>query len=156
MNKRQKYKQKNNQQGFTLEELMITMAIIVIFASTALPFYQDYTKKAQLTAVLGELTHAARGYKLAIDRRETPSDNPNDAGYIGVASGVGSEDSVCNIELTSRTTLWCTVNTEPFKGAIIQFEYKPRQNPPWKCAFSVLMPVEHREYIKGTRHEICS
>ena len=40
------------QQGFTLIELMIVIAIIGILAAVALPAYQDYTTRAKVSEVL--------------------------------------------------------------------------------------------------------
>jgi type IV pilus assembly protein PilA len=64
------------QQGFTLIELMIVVAIIGILAAIAIPAYQDYTIRAQVSEGL----NLAAGAKAAVseftmDRGRFPSDN---------------------------------------------------------------------------------
>ena len=64
------------QQGFTLIELMIVVAIIGILAAIAIPAYQDYTIRAQVSEGLS----LSAGAKAAVaeffqDQGAWPSDN---------------------------------------------------------------------------------
>jgi type IV pilus assembly protein PilA len=64
------------QQGFTLIELMIVVAIIGILAAIAIPAYQDYTIRAQVSEGL----NLSGGAKAAVteyfqDRGSMPDDN---------------------------------------------------------------------------------
>ncbi|OMH41588.1 prepilin-type N-terminal cleavage/methylation domain-containing protein, partial [Neisseria meningitidis] len=71
------------QKGFTLIELMIVIAIVGILAAVALPAYQDYTARAQVS----EAILLAEGQKSAVteyylNHGEWPANNSS----AGVAS----------------------------------------------------------------------
>jgi type IV pilus assembly protein PilA len=92
---------KKVQQGFTLIELMIVIAIIGILAAVALPAYSDYTKRAKMSEVLGfaaaAKTAVAESYqasgKLPADNQTAGLDASSDitskyVGKVNVTSGV--------------------------------------------------------------------
>lgn len=54
---------KNNQNGFTLIELMIVIAIVGILAAVALPAYQNYSNRAKFT----EVVNSTAGVKSAVE-----------------------------------------------------------------------------------------
>lgn len=57
----------NAQKGFTLIELMIVIAIIGILAAIAIPAYQTYTAKSQVSAGLAEIAGAKTGYEVRVN-----------------------------------------------------------------------------------------
>ena len=78
---------KRLQQGFTLIELMIVVAIIGILAAVALPAYQDYTIRAKMS----ELILAMSACRTSITEVYQSGGTPPAANGWGCESGVNSK-----------------------------------------------------------------
>ena len=72
------------QQGFTLIELMIVVAIIAILAAIALPAYQNYVAKSQSTAGLADIRGGVTAFEEGIQSGERGVGVPANAD-IGLA-----------------------------------------------------------------------
>lgn len=77
----------HSQQGFTLIELMIVVAIVGILAAIAIPAYQDYTIRAKITEGLNAVSPARQAVsEYYIVNGAMPSD-ANTAGFPTGTSG---------------------------------------------------------------------
>ena len=91
---------KKVQQGFTLIELMIVVAIIGILAAVAIPAYQDYTIRAQVSEGLSLASGAKTAMAEYYNQRGT---FPNDNASLGLSAAVDIEGSYVD-QLDAGTT----------------------------------------------------
>ena len=126
------------QQGFTLIELMIVVAIIGILAAIAIPAYQDYTIRAQVSEGLS----LAAGAKASVteyyqDRGFYPGTNQN-AGISTNTSITGNYVSQVTIGGGIITVQYSSNNPQQANQAIngAQLQLSPVTNAgsvDWNC-----------------------
>jgi type IV pilus assembly protein PilA len=125
---------RNVQQGFTLIELMIVVAIVGILAAIAIPAYQDYTVRAK---VLEGLSLASSAKNLVEDTFTTGSSVA--MASIGSAWTSPSTSLVSSIAIASTGVITITYNAAAaaMSGQAVQLVPSPSladgQPIVWQC-----------------------
>lgn len=79
---------KKVQNGFTLIELMIVVAIIGILAAVALPAYQNYSNRAEFSELVLAVTPRKTAVELAIQTRSPAAIASLNGGALGIPANV--------------------------------------------------------------------
>ncbi|MFC1702602.1 prepilin-type N-terminal cleavage/methylation domain-containing protein [Pseudomonadota bacterium] len=143
---------RNIQQGFTLIELMIVIAIVAILVALAVPAYQDYTIRAKV----GECINAAAVPKLQMSEYfETVGVFPPNINEAGLVNSGDSRycDGYLNYANTGIFQIDVNENAVGTLGGTLQPQMQGTGNPgggvDWQCSRGGTQPADLK-YLPST------
>jgi type IV pilus assembly protein PilA len=102
-----------NQQGLTLIELMIVIAIIGILGALALPAYQDYTVRAKVS----EMMLAANGCKTAVNEAVSSASSADVSAALPIACESQTSKYVTRVSVDANGVMTVVGNHEALRGS---------------------------------------
>ena len=104
---------RQSQQGMTLIELMIVIAVIGILGALALPAYQDYTIRAKVS----EMLMAANGCKTAVNEAVSSSSEANVSAALPKVCDTQTSKYVSSIAVDSNGVITVVGNHSALRGS---------------------------------------
>ncbi|EGQ7768032.1 pilin [Vibrio parahaemolyticus] len=141
-----KHSKQKKQQGFTLIELMIVVAVIGVLASIAIPQYQKYVAKSEVASALATLTGVKTNVEaFAVENGKFPdgaSTNETEAD-LGVPTTIPSGSITFTAASSSAGTIKFAFDSAGVSNLVTSknFELVRASDGTWTCQGSSASPV---------------
>jgi type IV pilus assembly protein PilA len=122
--------------GFTLIELMIVVAIIAVLAAIALPAYQNYVARAQISAALADIKGGKSPFEAELI---TDSIITTDPTRIGLRTSTVRCSSIA-IDSSPSGFIRCTIRGNPLVNGSTLTLQRDATTRTWTCISSVTDP----------------
>lgn len=138
------------QKGFTLIELMIVVAIIGILAAIAIPQYQDYTARSQVTRAVSEVNTLRTAAEAALLQGRTivsaaaPAAGEEDLGWTesNLLDGAGKAQITVNDGDTATPSIVATLGGDAGANvSAVDITLTRDANGVWTCGLSNGQPA---------------
>ncbi|MDK9772021.1 pilin [Vibrio sp. B181a] len=129
-----KTNKQKKQQGFTLIELMIVVAIIGVLSAVAIPAYKDYVAKSAVTSAVGTLKSLLTNADLYTQNNTTATTDLGEIGGNATMNALGNiTASIQGAGAVSTAASTITFTFGSGNAAAGNIVYSRTPDAPWSC-----------------------